>query len=40
MKEFLHYTRELILQDFRAQLAPIKAIRNFIRHYANDSSDR
>lgn len=40
MKEFLHYTKELLVQDFRAQFAPIIAIRNFIRRYANDSSER
>jgi hypothetical protein len=37
MREFLQYTKELLAQDFRAQLAPIIAIRNFIRHYSNDS---
>lgn len=37
MKEFLQYTIELLAQDFRAQLAPIKAIRNFILHYGNDN---
>ena len=34
MKEFLQYTRELFAEDFRAQFAPILAIRNFIVHYA------
>jgi len=37
MREFLQYTKELLIEDFRAQFAPIIAIRNFIRHYANDS---
>jgi hypothetical protein len=40
MKEFFHYTKELLMQDFRAQFAPILAIRNFIIHYAyNRSAD-
>jgi hypothetical protein len=34
MKEFFHYTKEVLIRDFRAQLAPIVAIRNFIIHYA------
>jgi len=34
MKEFLQYTKELLAEDFRAQFAPILAIRNFIVHYA------
>lgn len=30
MKEFWAYTLNLIAEDFRAQFAPIRAIRNFI----------
>lgn len=37
MKEFLQYTKELLAQDFRAQLAPIIAIRNFIKRYSNEN---
>jgi hypothetical protein len=37
MKEFLQYTKELLVQDFRAQFAPIIAIRNFIKRYSDDS---
>jgi len=40
MRDFLLYTKELIVEDFRAYFAPIIAIRNFIRHYANDSLER
>lgn len=40
MKEFLRYTKDVLVQDFRAQLAPIVAIRNFIIHFAyNRSTD-
>jgi len=40
MKEFLQYTKELLAEDFRAQFAPILAIRNFIVHYAYYTSVR
>lgn len=30
MKEFLKYTKDILVEDFRAQLAPFKAIYNFI----------
>lgn len=40
MKEFLRYTRDILMQDFRAQLAPFKAIRNFIIRYADNNSTR
>lgn len=30
MKEFLQYTASVLAEDFRAQLAPFKAIYNFI----------
>lgn len=40
MKEFLQYTKELIAQDLRAQLAPIIAIRNFIKHYSDSNCTR
>jgi hypothetical protein len=36
MKEFLQYTKEILVQDFRAQLAPFKAIYNFIMRNAYD----
>jgi hypothetical protein len=38
MKEFLQYTKEVLAEDFRAQFAPILAIRNFIAHYAYRTS--
>lgn len=34
MREFWEYTKELFAEDFRAQFAPILAIRNFIVRYA------
>lgn len=36
MKEFLQYTKEILAQDFRAQLVPFKAIYNFIMRHAYD----
>jgi hypothetical protein len=40
MKEFLKYTKEVLLADFRAQLAPFLAIHNWIRRNANDESGK
>lgn len=38
MKEFLKYTRDVLAEDFRAQLAPFKAIYNFIMRNAYGTS--
>ncbi len=40
MKEFLRYTKDILVQDFRAQLVPFKAIYNFIIRYADNNSAR
>lgn len=38
MREFLLYTKELLVRDFRAQFAPILAIRNITIRNAYGSS--
>lgn len=40
MKEFFQYTKQILAEDFRAQLTPFLAIYNFINHYAHGTSPR
>lgn len=40
MREFLKYTKEILLEDFRAQFAIFLAIRNWIRRNAYDDLDK
>lgn len=38
MREFFQYTKQILAEDFRAQLTPFLAIYNFINHYAHGTS--
>jgi hypothetical protein len=39
MREFLKYSKEVFIQDFRAQFAIILAIRNWIRRNAKEDTN-